>query len=215
MENRAWQRVKSTDATLGERASALAVANAMKIKRKLGMGVRRREMPTSSLQKLMTSKIRSGIKKKRRKKIGGGVKKTSFRNSILKKVKSAVKRFKNNDIKEGARLALASAKLAVKDVGGRKRVRTPRVIPIPKAGGFLPLIPLFAGLSALGGLAGGAAGIAQAVNKAKAAQQELDEAHRHHQTMEAIALGKKGSGLYLKPYRRGLGLFLGPQAKNF
>ena len=35
-----------------------------------------------------------------------------------------------------------------------------------KKGGFLPLIPLFAGLSALGALSGGAAGIAKAVNDA-------------------------------------------------
>lgn len=96
--------------------------------------------------------------------------------------------------------------------GGRKNIRTPRIIPIPKSGGFLPLIPLFAGLSALGGLAGGAAGIAQAVNRAKSAQKQLEEAKRHNKAMEDIAL--KGNGLYLKPYRKGMGLYVKPP-KNY
>lgn len=95
-----------------------------------------------------------------------------------------------------------------------------RVIPVPKTGGFLPLIPLFAGLSALGALTGGAAGVAKTVLDAKAAKDKLAEASRHNQTMEAIAIGKKGDGLYLKPYRRGYGLFLRPYtprsaSKNF
>lgn len=87
-----------------------------------------------------------------------------------------------------------------------KKVKPPRVIEVPKTGGILPLIPIFAGLSALGALSGGAAGIAKAVNDAKAAKQELEESQRHNKTMEAIAL--RGKGLYLKPYKSGLGLFL-------
>ena len=94
---------------------------------------------------------------------------------------------------------------AVKNAGGRSRVRSPRVLPVPsKIGGVLPsLIPLFAGLSATGALAGGPAGIAKAINDA--AKRSLEESKRHNATMEAIALGK---GLYLKPYRNGLGLNL-------
>ncbi|KAJ8910664.1 hypothetical protein NQ315_016042 [Exocentrus adspersus] len=79
----------------------------------------------------------------------------------------------------------------------------PRVIPIPKVGGILPLLPIFAGLSALGTVAGGIAGVSKA----------MSEAQRHNKTMEAIALknSKSGSGLYLKPHRHGVGLFLKPQ----
>lgn len=55
--------------------------------------------------------------------------------------------------------------------------------------GILPLVPLFAGLSALGTLTGGAAAVANAVNTSKNAQKKLDESQRHNQTMEAIALG--------------------------
>ena len=106
---------------------------------------------------------------------------------------------------------MAAAKVAIKEAGGRKHIKTPRIIPIPKVGGVLPLIPIFAGLSALGSLAGGVSGITQAVLKAKAARSQLREAERHNKTMEAIAL--KGKGLYLKPYKRGLGLYLKP-SKN-
>ena len=49
---------------------------------------------------------------------------------------------------------------------------------------YLPLIPIFAGLSALGALSGGAVGIAKAMNSAKAARQQLDEAQRHNKTMQ-------------------------------
>lgn len=64
---------------------------------------------------------------------------------------------------------------------------------------------MFAGLSATGALAGGAAGIYKAINDAKSARQQLDESKRHNKTMESIALGK---GLYLKPFKTGLGLYL-------
>ena len=89
----------------------------------------------------------------------------------------------------------------------KENIQIPRVLPIPKTGGILPLIPLFAGLSAVGVLAGGAAGIAKAVNDSKAAKQQLEKNRRHNKTMESIAMGK---GLYLKPYKRGFGLYLNP-----
>lgn len=53
-----------------------------------------------------------------------------------------------------------------------------------KRGGMLPLLPVFAGLSALGSLAGGAANIAKALAEAKR---------------------RKGDGLYLRPYKVGAG----------
>ena len=37
------------------------------------------------------------------------------------------------------------AKEVVKDVGGKDNIQIPRFLPIPKTGGILPLIPLFAG----------------------------------------------------------------------
>lgn len=88
-----------------------------------------------------------------------------------------------------------------------------RVLPLPRSGGVLPLLPIFAGLSAIGTLAGGAAGVAKAVNEASDAKRRLTELQRHNETMEAIAINKGGRGLFLKPYRKGLGLFMKPYSK--
>lgn len=171
LEEKAWERVKAKDSTLGEKAAAWLVTNIMKVKRKLGMGVK---PPTAkkTLRKLKTLKDR-----------------------------------KSKTLKQNTSTTTKQA--AVRSQNGRKKInKTPRIITTPKTGGILPLIPLFAGLSALGTLTGGAAAIANAVNNSKGAQKKLDESKRHNATMEAIALGKKGNGLYLSPYRKGMGLSL-------
>lgn len=182
----ALRRAHSSDASFGERLAARAVASAMNVKTKLGMGVQRKKR----------------ISKNRSKKRSGG--KISFR-KFIRKAANALKKKKPDNIFRAARLAMSELK------GKKKQPISPRVIPIPKTGGFLPLIPLFAGLSALGALSGGAAGIAKAVNDAKAAQRSLNESERHNKVMEAIALGK---GLFLKPYKKGLGLYLTDEKKN-
>ena len=98
--------------------------------------------------------------------------------------------------------ALKAAKSAIRESGGKNKIKLPRILPVSsKIGGVLPLIPLFAGLSATGALAGGAAGIFKAINQAKTARQQLDESKRHNKRMESIASGK---GLYLRPYKTGL-----------
>lgn len=165
-------------ASLGEKAAAYGIANTMKVKAKLGMGLKRRKPATTSLKQI---------------------------------VKSA-----ETSMCPGAdpvKSALRGAREAVRKAGGKKKVRSPRVLPVPsKTGGFLPfLIPILAGLSATGALAGGAAGIAKTVNDANSAKRQLEESKRHNATMEAIALGK---GLFLKPYKKGVGLYLKPKKKN-
>lgn len=137
-------------------------------------------------------KLGMGVKKKRTQ-----IKGITFNNAI-KKARAAIKQFKSKDI-------VSASKIALKAVRGIKKRKPTRVIPIPKTGGFLPLIPIFAGLSALGALSGGAAGIAKAVNAAKAASKQLEEAKLHNRTMETIAMGK---GLYLKPFKKGYGVYL-------
>lgn len=127
--------------------------------------------------------------------------------SIVKKIQSQIKKLKSKDNRTAINFAYSAAKKLFKN---KKGIRLPRCIPIPKTGGFLPLIPIFAGLSALGSLAGGAAGIAKAVNDYKVAQKNLQESIRHNKAMEAVALGK---GMYIKPHKRGAGLYLNP-SKN-
>lgn len=188
LAEKAWQRVKSQDASFGERTNAWLVTNTMKAKLKLGMGV----------------KTKIAMKNKKR---------PTFREAV-RNARKVLKMKKPKDFKEAIKVALGAAKDVIKR--NKKSIQRPRVVPVPKIGGVLPfLIPLFAGLSAIGALSGGAAGIAKAVNSANEAKTQLDESKRHNQTMEAISLGKSGHGLFLKPYRKGLGLYLQPQSKNY
>lgn len=188
LADKAWSRVKSLDAKLGERAAAWAVTNAMKAKVKLGMGCNK--------------KIRNNLKKT--KTVKKKQKTVAFR-AAVRNASNVLKIRQPENLNDAIKIAVVAAK----DVVKKKNVRTPRVIPIPKVGGVIPfLLPLFAGLSAIGALAGGTSGVVKAINEANAAKKELAEKQRHNQTMEAIAMGK---GLFLQPYKRGLGLFLNPK----
>lgn len=154
----------------------------------------------SGIMKAKT-KLGMGMRKKRSPKKGGQI---SF-NTAVRKARKQLNGKKFSNIKSAANTALKSIK--------KLKVIEPkqRIIPIPKTGGILPLIPIFAGLSALGALTGGAAGIASAVNAAKNGQNKLDEQKRHNKVMEKISVGK---GLYLHPYKKGCGLYLKPYSKN-
>lgn len=176
LERSAFERLRSKDSTLGEKSSALVVGSIMKLKQKLGMGMRRK---------------RKNVRKHRKRRTGSGIRRKPFRSTIVKPVLNAYKNSKNLMTYKDA---LKIAKQAVSQAGGRKKIRIPRIIPVPKTGGFLPfLIPLFAGLSAVGSLGAGAAAIAKAVNSAKQAKAQLDEAIRHNKNMESIALGKNAT----------------------
>lgn len=195
LQEKAWSRVVSKDASIKEKAAALAVTNAMKIKQKLGMGIKRKN------KKKLNMKLETN------------------HNMFRKAIRSASAAIKKSKIKNTSTAIKVALKAAKKIIKGKKPNIKSRIIPIPKTGGILPfLIPLFAGLSAAGALAGGAAGITKAVTSANAAKKKLHESERHNKMMEAIALGKKdGKGLYLKPYRKGLGLYLSPPpaTKNY
>lgn len=194
----AFGRARSGSTPLGERLAALGVGAAMKAKVKLGMG-RRRKLGRGCKNPQGKGIRRKGLRKRVKK--GGAI---SFRN-LIRSAWDAVKTKRPIDLITAAKVALNRIR------GMAKNVTSPRIIPVPKTGGFLPLIPLFAGLSALGALSGGAAGIAKAVQEAKSAQSQLKEAQRHNEAMEAIAIGK---GFFLKPYRKGFGLYLNKQKKK-
>lgn len=214
LEEAAWNRVKSRDAGIGEKAAAWAVTTAMKFKRKLGSGSKM--LTTTTPPTVKTHKKN----KSRRRRSGSRRQTISFRGGFLKKIVNAIKDRRssvisgdNVDGADGAKLinvALKAAKRIIKNGGGKKRFRIPRVIPLPKEGGVLPLIPIFAGLSALGGLAGGISNIVKSVNEAKATKKQHEEGIRHNKMMEAIAMGKSGKALYLKPYKTGSALYLKP-----
>lgn len=197
LAEQAWQRVKARDSSFGEKVNSWIVTNAMKAKAKLGMGMK-------------PAKVKG---KRCRKKD----KKQNTLRSVIKKTKAVIQSKKPGNLQDAIRLALEEARKNV--IGKRVKLPLTRVIRIPRTGGVLPfLLPLFASLSALGGLATGTSSIVKAINDAKNARKQLSESERHNKTMESIAIGK---GLYLKPYKKGLGLFLSPKkgsslkSKNF
>lgn len=152
---------------------------------------------------MMKAKVKMGMGAGEKK-----VKKISLK-AAIRKTKKELKQQKPTTAKKSIQIALAAARKIIKK-SKKDKVNTPRVIQVPKTGGILPLIPIFAGLSALGALAGGAGGVAKAVTSALDAKKQLAESARHNKAMEEIAMGQ---GLYLKPYKTGLGLYL-PNQKN-
>lgn len=189
LAQKALQRVVASDASMPERASALAVAAAMKTK----MGI---------------SKI-GGRLDERVKRIKKKVKKQYSFTNLMKNARTALKRAKPSNLTNAVSIALKKVKQVKKS-----EITRPRIIPIPKTGGVLPLIPIFAGLSALGALAGGTSSVIKTINEAQRAKELLNESQRHNRMMEAVALGKSGGGLYLKPYKRGYGLYFKPYAQS-
>lgn len=239
LAEKAWQRAKSSDASISERAAALAITNIMKTKASMGMGLGKVsnvfshknkksgcgcnlmaavKMNRKKANKAKTTTSKQRKSKKKSKKLTA---KAIFR-VVKTKAKEAIKKKRAKTVDKAAQIA---EKAALTEVGRifKKNKQPPitplevekelRIIPVPKQGAALPLIPIFAGLSALGALMGGSASIANAALSASRGKKDFVEAKRHNQTMEAIALGKNsntGSGLFLRPYKTGLGLYLTP-----
>jgi hypothetical protein len=133
---------------------------------------------------------------KAKRKLGAGCR---FKCAVSAAKKSIKNKKGEYDVMKLAKTCVAAAKKAILR---KKKTKTPRIIPIPKKGGVLPLIPIFAGLSALGSLTGGIASVVKTVNDMKSDRNV------------PIHLGK---GLYLAPYKnntyqiqKGNGLYLAP-----
>lgn len=195
LQMEAIKRIFAKDASLGERAAAVGVAAAMKAKRTLSG---------------------NGLSKKR---IGGGVGRKNMKKkqqisfpSLIKNAKLAIKQIKPDTIESAIKTAISATKQMKKG----KCIREPRTIKLPSIkGGILPLIPVFAGLSALGSIVGSTASIVNAINQTKRGQRELEESKRHNQSMEEIAIGNKtGNGFYLRSNKKGNGYFLRMRPKN-
>lgn len=222
LQQEAMKRVFSKDASLLERATSLGVAAAMKAKRTLsGKGLSKKKCPKKkakvackkkaackNVKKKITGK---GLTKGKKKKASNVKSKVSFA-SIVSKAKTAIKKKHPDNVESAIEVAVRSINQSKKG----KIISKPRTIKLPTVeGGVLPLIPIFAGLSALGSIVGSAAGIANAINQVRKGQSDLQESMRHNRTMEAIAIGDKtGLGFYLQPEQSGDGFYLEPYSKN-
>lgn len=139
---------------------------------------------------------------------GGGGQRKGRQSSGLKRgialAKKALRKVNpNTSIYDKTLVALKAVKTGIK----KNKKPYARVIPIPKKkGGILPfLMAAVPALAALGSLAGGTASIVKTIADIKRASNELQEKARHNKKMEEMSIGK---GLFLKPYKGGLGLYL-------
>lgn len=200
LQKEAMKRFMSKDAAIGERTTALGVAAAMKVKRTFtGKGF--------NCCKNRKKRVRKLKKKKPRKKL-----KTVSFNSVVKNVKISMKKSKPTNIDSAIKVAVASIKKTKKG----KHVTVPRTIKVPHySGGVQPLVPIFAGLSALGAVVSSGVGIASAINQTKKAQMELEETKRHNRLIEGVVIGNKvGQGFYLHNNKQGNGFYLKQSPKN-
>lgn len=189
LENKAWDRVKASDSSIPEKIAAYLTTNAMKVKRKLGMGCCRKIKPKKATMKGMKRQkgasltFGSMVKKAKTSLRGKKIKNVNDNTSLHKAVKTAI-------------AAIGSRKGAIK---GLKKQNNGRIIPIPKTGGVLPLIPILAGLSKVGAIAGGASTIVNAIRDIVNLRKSYSSSSQ-----------KIGEGLFLTPYRKGYGLYLAP-----
>lgn len=241
LANKAWSRFKDKDTPIGEKLASWIVTTAMNAKTKMGAGAKR---PTSvGLKGERRKRVRRRRNKAVGKGAAALAKRKTVQlkrpaaaphsstslsfGEIVKKAKAAVrgtgvkssKSVERNvgQLRKAVKAALMAARKLKKGRTLRRvgRGKGERVLPLPKSGGFLPLLPIFAGLSAIGSLAGGAAGVAKAISETRDASRRLAELKRHNETMEAVAL-RKGKGLFLKPHSKtgGLGLYMMPYSQH-
>lgn len=121
LEHRAWNRVKSKDASLGEKSAAWFITNAMKTKQKFGMGAMSK-IPFSTLVRDVNNVLNEQV-------LGKGY----------------------TDERKIASTAVKIAKKIIKNNGGRKKYHLPRTIKLgKKIGGFIGLVPaIVAGIASL------------------------------------------------------------------
>jgi len=75
-------------------------------------------------------------------------------------------------------------------MGSKKNVKVPRVINVPKIGGFLPIVPILTAFSALGSLASDSAAIAKTINNARMAIEVMEKKNRHNRKVESVAVSQ-------------------------
>lgn len=106
--------------------------------------------------------------------------------------------------------AIKAARKAIKQNGVAKGqpLKKPRVIPLPKKGGFLPLIPILGALAAAGSLAGGV------TTAAKNIYEMVQKKNNNTNNVKDSIPHALGRGMYMAPYKKGMGLYLTPYQKN-
>lgn len=210
--SKAWPRVYSKDAKLGERASALLVSGLIGAKMglsKIGLGLkkgrsRRRKVKISRQKRKAVRKNgrkkRKSLKHRKRKK--KKMKSIAF-NELVHGVKDSIKQSELNasSIPDTINAAIRRAK----DIKRGKNVKAPRVLKLPKFGGSVSsILPILSALSAIGSISSSAVSVAKAIKNIQNEKNNLNS-----KTGKKIGRGLylhrnvKGSGFYLTPFQNG------------
>lgn len=218
LAKQAFGRFKAKDSNLKEKLASLLVAGAMKSKTMLGFGKKKRIPKRAARGVVKRKKTGRGISFKKAKKIRG-VSKAKQRKGNSMSFKQAVKRarlaLRNSNptsLEHAINIAMDMNKDAKTSIGGRRGKVPSRIIPIPnadgavglKTGGFIgAILPILSAASLLGSLGGSVANIVSSIRRANAAKDTLEEKKKLNQKLKSVQIG---SGLYLKPYKKGYGL---------
>lgn len=120
----------------------------------------------------------------------------------------------DDDSNQSANDIIKSAIIAARKIKNETNVMEPRIIPIPKYGGLLPLVPLFGALSAMGSLVGGISSVVNAIKSTHDGKRAFKNQQISNEGSVPVGRSKTGMGLYLQPYKRGYGLFTQPYPKK-
>ncbi len=149
---------------------------------------------------LMKGKRLLGMGAKGRKKKGSAQRGGTI--SFASAVKKAKRNFKKNrDLKTNIEHAL----LAIKKEGKKVKIPKSRIIPIPQKGGVLPLAAILAALGTAGTVASNVSKIAEMIGAIRSTKDKLFGKGMGGGSMKVM------NGVYLRPHKKGMGLYFNPQ----
>lgn len=200
LENRAWERVKSKDAKFfQEKVPAYVTTNLMKLKRKMGAGLKMKRKKVGKYRKAnrITGaglKTRKNGARRNSKKKGRG--KLSF-NTVLRTAQQQI------DPSQSLTDNTSKMMAALRELKKNKTItNAKRVLAVPKQGGALPILPILGALNAVKKVGKSIAAVAAAVTAVNEARKSLfgSKSGKGYVTInKKLSLHRKGrKGLVLK-----------------
>ncbi|KAK7590536.1 hypothetical protein V9T40_002149 [Parthenolecanium corni] len=213
LQEDAWKRVIANDSSIGEKANAWLVSNAMKVKRAVGAGLSKTKpkQPSNSKPKYTLHPV--------------NLDECDLKNlqKAMDTGKGLTVTFRYNRTKESAgnELKIPLTAKQIRNIKGKHtneqdakvRLYTSQIKEISvKEGGFLPaLAAAVPAITAVGTLV--TSGI-NAWNNKKANDKLVEERKRHNKAMESLAgLNKKGEGVYINKKPKGGGVYINKKPK--
>ena len=191
LENRAWERVKAPDASLGEKANAWLVTNAMKLKRLTGQGIG--EENCNYIQH------RINLDDKDKQKLAEAVQHHQPVTVMIRneRTKDAVSNEILVPVTQYQLRKLKNAKTNIKLTFSKRQIQY-----MSKEGGFLPAL-----LAAAPAVTAVVTSLFKAYNDKKTNDRLIEEKMRHNRAMEETSK-PTGSGVYLRKKPIGSGVYL-------